>query len=273
MVFIAHEMTPFSSRDVVVYSNCDEVRLTCNRDGKTYTYTKDKIRKGMVSPIIVFPDVFDFMTDVRMSMRERRQDDVYLLAEGLIDGQIVATHKVCPARRPEKLLLWLDNEQMSLAANGSDFITLVAAVADRNGNIKRLNNYFVKFQIEGEGRLLGDADIMANPAPVRWGTAPVLIQSTLKPGKIRVTASVLFEGSQMPATAELEFETVSAARQLIYNPDEAGAITQTVTIENKSLDINEAKREIEYLQKELNAIKLKEVELQQQKFGEPIQYQ
>lgn len=29
MVYIAHEMTPFSSRDVTVYSNCDEVRLNC----------------------------------------------------------------------------------------------------------------------------------------------------------------------------------------------------------------------------------------------------
>ncbi|MDR2627386.1 MAG: glycoside hydrolase family 2 protein [Dysgonamonadaceae bacterium] len=271
MVFIAHEMTPFSGKDVVVYSNCDEVRLTCNKDGKTYTYTKDKARKGMVSPVIVFPDVFDFATtDIRMSWKQK-QDEVYLLAEGLIDGQVVATHKVRPARRPEKLLLWLDNEQMDLEANGSDFVTVVAAIADKNGNIKRLNNYFVKLRIEGEGRLLGDASIMANPTPVRWGTAPFLLQSTLKPGKIKVTASVLLEGSQMPATAEFEFETVPAKQQLIYNPDEAEVITKTVTIENKSLDINDAKREIERLQKELNAIKLKEVERQQQKFGEPIQ--
>ncbi|MDR2810801.1 MAG: glycoside hydrolase family 2 protein [Tannerellaceae bacterium] len=271
MIFIAHEMTPFSGKDVVVYSNCDEVRLTCNKDGQSYMYTKDKTRKGMPSPVIVFPDVFNFMTDVRMSMMERRQDDVYLLAEGLIDGRVVATHKVCPARRPEKLLLWLDNEQQALEANGSDFVTVVASVADKNGNIKRLNNYFVRFQIEGEGRLLGNESIMANPAPVRWGTAPALIQSTLKSGKIKVTASILFEGLGMPATAELEFETVPTTKQLIYNSDEAGAITQTAAVENKSSDINNAKREIERLQKELNAIKLKEVELQQQKFGEPVQ--
>jgi beta-galactosidase len=273
MVFIAHEMTPFSGKDVVIYSNCDEVRLTYNKDGKTYTYTKDKARKGMTSPIIVFPDVFDFMTDARMSDKQQ-QNDVYLLAEGLIDGQVAATHKVCPARRPEKLLLWLDNEQMALEANGSDFVTLVAAIADRNGNIKRLNNYFVKFQIEGEGRLLGNANIMTNPVPVRWGTASSLIQSSLKAGKIKVTASVLLEGSQTPATAELEFETIPATKQLIYNSDEAGAITQTaIIIENKSLDINDAKREIERLRKELNTIKLKEVEIQQQKFSAPVQHQ
>lgn len=59
MVYIAHEMTPFSGKDVTVYSNCDEVRLTFNKGGKTYTYKKDKNRPGMPSPVITFPDVYD----------------------------------------------------------------------------------------------------------------------------------------------------------------------------------------------------------------------
>ena len=109
MVYIAHEMTPFSGKDVTVYSNCDEVRLTFNKGGKTYTYKKDKNRPGMPSPVITFPDVYDFMVDKAFS-RTQKQDDVYLLAEGLIDGKVVATHKVVPARRPEKILLWMDNE-------------------------------------------------------------------------------------------------------------------------------------------------------------------
>ena len=96
MVYIAHEMTPFSGKDVTVYSNCDEVRLTFNKGGKTYTYKKDKNRPGMPSPVITFPDVYDFMVDKAFS-RTQKQDDVYLLAEGLIDGKVVATHKVVPA--------------------------------------------------------------------------------------------------------------------------------------------------------------------------------
>ena len=190
MVYIAHEMTPFSGKDVTVYSNCDEVRLTFNKGGKTYTYKKDKNRPGMPSPVITFPDVYDFMVDKAFS-RTQKQDDVYLLAEGLIDGKVVATHKVVPARRPEKILLWMDNEGTDLKADGSDFVTVVAAVADKNGNIKRLNNYNIRFSIEGEGRLLGGPGVLANPVPVKWGTAPVLVQSTLKPGKIRITASVV----------------------------------------------------------------------------------
>ena len=268
MVYIAHEMTPFSGKDVTVYSNCDEVRLTFNKGGKTYTYKKDKNRPGMPSPVITFPDVYDFMVDKAFS-RTQKQDDVYLLAEGLIDGKVVATHKVVPARRPEKILLWMDNEGTDLKADGSDFVTVVAAVADKNGNIKRLNNYNIRFSIEGEGRLLGGPGVLANPVPVKWGTAPVLVQSTLKPGKIRITASVLFEGSQMPISGELEFESKPSVFPLVYDAADAARIPLgSASAGQNTASKTDAEREVERLRKELNTLKLKEVERQQSEFGE-----
>ena len=268
MVYIAHEMTPFSGKDVTVYSNCDEVRLTFNKGGKTYTYKKDKNRPGMPSPVITFPDVYDFMVDKAFS-RTQKQDDVYLLAEGLIDGKVVATHKVVPARRPEKILLWMDNEGTDLKADGSDFVTVVAAVADKNGNIKRLNNYNIRFSIEGEGRLLGGPGVLANPVPVKWGTAPVLVQSTLKPGKIRITASVLFEGSQMPISGELEFESKPSVFPLVYDAADAARIPLgSASAGQNTASKTDAEREVERLRKELNTLKLKEVERLQSEFGE-----
>ena len=268
MVYIAHEMTPFSGKDVTVYSNCDEVRLTFNKGGKTYTYKKDKNRPGMPSPVITFPDVYDFMMDKAFS-RTQKQDDVYLLAEGLIDGKVVATHKVVPARRPEKILLWMDNEGTDLKADGSDFVTVVAAVADKNGNIKRLNNYNIRFSIEGEGRLLGGPGVLANPVPVKWGTAPVLVQSTLKPGKIRITASVLFEGSQMPISGELELESKPSVFPLVYDAADAARIPLgSASAGQNTASKTDAEREVERLRKELNTLKLKEVERQQSEFGE-----
>lgn len=268
MVYIAHEMTPFSGKDVTVYSNCDEVRLTFNKGGKTYTYKKDKNRPGMPSPVITFPDVYDFMVDKAFS-RTQKQDDVYLLAEGLIDGKVVATHKVVPARRPEKILLWMDNEGTDLKADGSDFVTVVAAVADKNGNIKRLNNYNIRFSIEGEGRLLGGPGVLANPVPVKWGTAPVLVQSTLKPGKIRITASVLFEGSQMPISGELELESKPSVFPLVYDAADAARIPLgSASAGQNTASKTDAEREVERLRKELNTLKLKEVERQQSEFGE-----
>lgn len=268
VVYIAHEMTPFSGKDVTVYSNCDEVRLTFLKDGKTYTYNKPVVKEGMPSPVITSPDVYDFMVDKAMS-RKKKQDEVLLRAEGLIDGKVVATHEVHPARRPEKVLLWVDNENVNLKADGSDFVTVVAAIADKSGNIKRLNNYYVKFHVEGEGRILGDAGILANPAPVKWGTAPVLIQSTLKPGKIKVTASVLFEGSQMPVSAVLELESYPAAHPLVYSEKDAVLIAGSSSLQSAGTSAKSAvELEQERILKVQNAQRLKEVEQQQEDFGE-----
>ena len=186
----------------------------------------------MPSPIITFRDVFDFMMDKKLT-REKHGEDVYMLAEGLIDGKIVATHKVLPARRVEQIRLRVDNEGMNLRADGSDFVTVIAEVTDKNGNVKRLNNYYIKFFIEGEGRILGDASVLANPAPVKWGSAPVLIQSTTKPGKIKITASVLFEGSQMPVSGELELTTSAPMYPLLFDAKEESLIKQ---VESSSMD-------------------------------------
>lgn len=268
MVYIAHEMTPFSGKDVTVYSNCDEVRLTYNQEGESRTYTKTPGREGMPSPIITFKDVYDFMIDKRMS-RAKKQDEVYLLAEGVMNGKVVATHKVSPARRPEKIVLTVDNQNTKFEANGSDFVTVIASVTDKNGNVKRLNNYTVKFQVEGEGRILGNAEVQANPVPVRWGTAPVLVQSTLKPGKTRITASVLFEGSQMPISSMIELESMPVSIPLIYDEEEAGLIPMSSESASQSKTMkSSADLEKEHMQKAQNAQKLKEVERQQEEFGE-----
>ena len=266
MVYIAHEMTPFSSRDVTVYSNCEEVRLTVNKGGKVYTYRKDKDRVGMPSPIITFTDAFDFMEDKKLSGK-KRTDEVFLLAEGLMDGKVVAAHKVCPARRPAQIRLRVDHEGMKLRADGSDFVTVVAEVTDKNGNVKHLNNYFIQFSVEGEGRILGDARILANPAPVKWGAAPVLIQSTTVPGKIKIRARVLYDGSQMPLSGELELTTVSPMYPLLFHPAEE-ALMKEQSLQWEAEKMPSVTLEQERSRKEANEQKLKEVERQQTDFGE-----
>ncbi|WP_455586757.1 glycoside hydrolase family 2 TIM barrel-domain containing protein [Bacteroides sp.] len=268
MVYIAHAMTPFSPKDVTVYSNCDEVRLTVFKDGKQYSYQKEKREKGMPSPIITFKDAYDFRKDKALS-RQKKQADVYMLAEGMMDGKVVATHKVAPSRRPSRLLLWADNEGMNLEANGSDIVTVIAAVADENGNIKHLNNYFIRFEIEGEGTILGDEHIMANPRPVQWGTAPILVKTTTHPGKIKIRASVLIEGKQMPTSEILEIETCPATCPLIFDADEEASAGKALRENsmNKVKD-EDCARELKRLQMELNRYKLKEVEQQQTDFGE-----
>lgn len=223
MVYIANAMTPFSPADVTIYSNCDSVTLTCNKGGKVYTYAKAKNRVGMPSPIITFKDVFHVMDDKELS-RQNKQSDSYLLAQGYVDGKLVATHQVKPTRRPSRIKLWVDNEGTSLHADGSDMVTVVAGISDDQGNIKRLNNEHILFSIEGEGRIVGDQESFSNPVEVKWGTAPVLIQSTTTAGKIKVKASVVWQGKTTPVDGYIELESVKPEYPLIGNEKEMNAI-------------------------------------------------
>lgn len=57
--------------------------------------------------------------------------EVYLLAEGLIDGKVVVSEMKRPARRPAKIVMWVDDEGEKLVADGSDFVTVIAAITDQ----------------------------------------------------------------------------------------------------------------------------------------------
>lgn len=72
------------------------------------------------------------------------------------------------------------------------------------------------FTVEGEGQIIGDATIGANPRTVEFGSAPLLVRSTRKAGKIKVKAHVQFEGTQAPMAAELEFESIPAEFPFCY---------------------------------------------------------
>ena len=263
MVYIANAMTPFSPEDVTVYSNCDEVRLTCCKDGEVRTYTKPKADEGMPSPVITFSDVWDVMHDKQLS-RDNRQSESFLLAEGVIDGEVVATHKVMPARRPSRILLWADSEDTEFVADGSDMVTVVAAVADDNGNIKRLNNYMIRFDIEGEGTLVADGGTFTNPRPVVWGTAPVLVRFSTNPGTVKIRASVVYEGKHTPVPAELVLTTVKPDYELVADENELDALENaviSVSAKNQAQEGGSKEAQQEDYRK-----KLKEVEKQQSDF-------
>jgi beta-galactosidase len=265
MVFIANAMTPFSPKDVTVYSNCDEVRLTYCKDGKQLVYKKEKTNEGMPSPVITFKDVWDVMYDKQLA-RARKHADSYLLAEGLVDGKVVATHKVMPARRPSQIKLWADNEGMQTTADGSDLITVVAAITDDNGNIKRLNNCHIKFEIEGPGELVASEETFTNPRAVQWGTAPILVRAKAQEGSIKIKASVVPSGIHTPVSAELVIPTAKTAHPFIADKNELNLLLNGPGKRENQSSANQADEEMRKQQQEQSRMKLKEVEQQQSDF-------
>ena len=225
MVFIAHEMTQFSDSNVVVFSNCDSVRLTTLDGWKTATLANspwvssgspagttpssgDSSLFTFHSSLFTFPGFWNFWKAREQSYTNRQWQNVKLVAEGIKDGKVVCRQEKMPSRRSTKLRLYADEMGRPLVADGSDFIVIVAEVTDDNGNVRRLAREQVHFTVEGEGAIIGDATIGANPRLVEWGSAPCLVRSTHQAGKIRIIARPAFEGTHAPAADTLEIESI-----------------------------------------------------------------
>lgn len=258
MIYIAHEMSQWSDADVVVFSNCDSVRLTVYDNSCSWTLPVVHEKGHMPNAPVVFKNVWDFWEAREYSYKQKNWQKVNMVAEGIIDGKVVCSTKRMPSRRSTKLRLYVDTEEKSLVADGSDFIVVVAEVTDDSGHIRRLAKENIVFTVEGEGEIIGDASIYANPRPVEFGSAPVLIRSTRKPGKIKVTARVQFEGTHAPTSASVEFESISSDFPFCFIEQSA---TETISVngtkQNKKMMLTDEEK-----QKVLN-----EVELQQTEFG------
>lgn len=253
MVFVANELTPFSGKDLVVFSNCDSVRLIVF-ETDTIIQKVERNPKGIPFAPAVFKDVVDFWKMRELSYIQKNWQKVSFLVEGIIDSKVVASQKKMPSRRSTKLQLKIDHNGQSLIADGSDFIVVTAEVTDDSGNVKRLAKDNLFFTVEGEGKIIGDAQIGANPRAVEFGSAPVLIRSTKTPGKIKVKVRMLYEGAHSATPAEIEFESISSAHTFVYLEEEGGKnLKSSQTQTNKSgqpLTDEEIKKALDEVEKQ-----------------------
>jgi beta-galactosidase len=151
MVYIAHEMSQFSDKDVVVFSNCDSVRLSIYDGTRSWTKPVVHAKGHMPNAPVVFENVWDFWEARGYSYVQKNWQKVNLVAEGIRNGEVVCTTKKMPSRRSTKLQLRVDYQNSPLVADGSDFIVVVAEVTDDSGNVRRLAKENVVFTVEGEG--------------------------------------------------------------------------------------------------------------------------
>lgn len=281
-VYIAHEMGQFSEPDVVVFSNCDSVRLSMY-DGEmswTLPVRHHKVMRdqgsasvetleGMMSnedmmpynAPVIFRDAWDFWHARQFSYKGRNWQKVNMTAKGIIGGKVMATDRRMPSRRSTKLRLYADERGHQLVADGSDFIVVVCEVTDDSGNVRRLAKDEIRFTVTGEGTIIGDGEgIGANPRQVEWGSAPILIRSTQKAGKIHIHADVTFPGTHTPSPADLTIESVPSAVPLVTDPSVDKA-QRTVR------HSGQGKRDSDRLSDEERQRMLQEVQDQQADFG------
>jgi beta-galactosidase len=272
-VYIAHLMTPFSPEDIVVFTNCEAVKLTM--------YGKEIGIKSAVdasSPVprvpVVFEDVFRYV-DARNKNKksygkidQEWVNEALIQAEGLINGQVVAKHQRWPVGRKRRLVLKVDDSAVPPLADGSDITPVVAYLVDAGGAVKRLSDEYIRFSVSGEGTLIGGPEKGMNPQKLLWGEAVALIRSGVKPGTITVRAEVLEPGTNAPESAKIEFQTHETGKNRLYK--ELPTQTKQQTDESSFLDENQIlkslREELRKTQKELQEYRINEVGRQQQDF-------
>ncbi|MFI9105410.1 glycoside hydrolase family 2 TIM barrel-domain containing protein [Streptomyces fildesensis] len=161
---------------IKVFSNCDRVRLY---QDNTLLEERSPDTGANTANVLRPPFTFARPAHVPGTLR----------ADGVIAGQVVASHTVRTPGRAERLLVDVDLPEGRLLADGVEFAVVRASIVDTAGTITPVTGEPVTFTVTGAGRLIGDASIAANPVPAQAGIAAGLVRSTHQAGTVTVTAT------------------------------------------------------------------------------------
>ncbi|MDR6549121.1 sugar-binding domain-containing protein [Paenibacillus qinlingensis] len=210
MVYITHEISQVSGSDVVLFTNCEEVRLTWL--GQVIGTQKPKQGYDQVPhPPVIFRNVFDYH-EISSKWRNRTKE-IEMVAEGLINGQVVCRQIKSYAERLTGIRLELDDQGIDLQADGSDFVAVRAVLIDNKGVTKVLNSEYIQFEVEGCGEIISGDTPGANPMKTQFGVATAFIRATTEAGEIRVTAS-----SYGLEPAQIVIHSVKSELPILFDP-------------------------------------------------------
>jgi beta-galactosidase len=210
MVFIANYATFLSPQSITVFSNCDQVRLII--DGNPVA-TQSPDKGHFVDhppftfniPSFLHEQTTMYMTGVVNVQKPPQQ----VRAEGLVAGEVVARQTISHPGVASKLLLEADLCGRDLVADGSDWVRAYARICDAGGCTCPLADDQIAFEVEGEGAIIGDASIGANPFRAEAGIATALIRATPRAGAIRVTATAFgLAGGTLEITSRASGDTM-----------------------------------------------------------------
>lgn len=254
MVYIAHELTQVSGADVVVYSNCEEVRLTWL--GREIAVQKpDQGYPAVPHPPFTFTSTFDYAV-IKRHWRDRT-GKIEMIAEGLIGGQVVARQVKKYPERTTAVNVTVDDAGLGLVADGSDFVPVRATIVDNKGVPKGLASEYVYFEVEGPAEIITGPLAHTNPAKTEFGTATALLRAKTTPGLIRVKAHVQgLSGGEThlrssPAGLPLAFDARYAAAS--KPPATGGNVTISIRGGSQPADVKQLADEVQRLQRELTS--------------------
>ncbi|GAB2963720.1 glycoside hydrolase family 2 TIM barrel-domain containing protein [Hymenobacter coalescens] len=182
MVYIANYWLPTSSKEVVVYSNAEEVELLLN--GQPVARQKPD-RNAYADRLAHPPFTFTLPTFTPGTLR----------AVAYQGGKRVAETERRTPGAPARLALRYDRSGRDLTAGQNDAVFVYATVVDANGEPVPQASPAVRFVAEGPAELLGPS-----PVPAEAGTASALLRAGQGRGTVRLTATA---DGLTPATLDI----------------------------------------------------------------------
>ncbi len=202
ILYVAHWWAETSPDDVAVYSNAERVQLFWN---------DQLIAEQAPDDVAVKHPPFTFR-GIRTRYKTRARSTI--TAKALVGGEVVAEQKVIAPGVIHHMELAAEFMGIPLRAGGADIVPVRCYMKDADGMTVPLTGdvHPILFEVEGEGEIVGNARLGANPICPDAGIATVLIRSTRKAGDITVRARMywgqpFYRGIQ---PVELRFKSVAA---------------------------------------------------------------
>ena len=208
-VFVAHDLTPFSPRELTIYSN---VAVT-----DTKLFGKPLVPQGHYRYTTEDGKGFSFY-DIQLYDNPSRRD--LFTVTGNYGGTPFVKRG---SYRRSDITLTVDTQRTQPVADGSDLVAVVATLADEPrvkgglGTPKHLCTERIRFAVEGPAEIVETEDRALNPQQTRYGEAVVLLRMGTKPGNVTVRAAVDRPGDHVWGAAAVTFDTVAPSVPMLFD--------------------------------------------------------
>lgn len=170
MIFIANEWNNPATKEVKVFSNCDEVILLLN----SKIIARQKPDQNAISNKLMHPP-FTFHID--------KFEPGTLTATGYIKGKEMARAIQKTPTVATNINLSIDYSGKPIQAGEPDIVLVYAKIMDANGTLIMDANHTIKFSLKGDAELIGN-----NPVKVEAGIATILLKTSKTSGAISLSA-------------------------------------------------------------------------------------
>ncbi|HEX5152959.1 MAG TPA: glycoside hydrolase family 2 TIM barrel-domain containing protein [Parafilimonas sp.] len=234
MVFIASfNNRPDIDTSVIVFSNCDKVRLYRN---KHFIKEISRSENAATAPFVAAKGGSPYF---RFDLKTYEAGE--LKAEGLMNGKVVAVHTIATPGIADHLEIEVDDQSIKPIADGADMIPFHVKVCDKNGtvvsNSKPFESYTAHINVSGAGSLIG-ADIARAEVAIQHtegGIGYGIIRTGDHPGKIIVTATAdaLKPAQKTTTTIKSEDVFVQDGKHFAWQVEKEDAISNDEEMKEK----------------------------------------